>query len=174
MILEFISKAMQHPIQKVQYKAVQCIVNFEQGLIEHKDVKVIEPYLPTILGDMGRIFESALQHSNFIMLEAVLDSMSSIASINDFAPYYATFMPGLKQVVSMVSSDTPQKISIKSKTIETMGDLLGSIRDNQEYFTSECSIIMQSLMNLQTQIDKEDVLNRAIMSLYQNVVEVMK
>ena len=33
---------------------------------------------------------------------------------------------------------------------------------------------MQSLMSLQSQIDKEDVLNRAIMSFYQNVVDVMK
>lgn len=80
---------------------------------------------------MANIFEKALGSSNFIMLEAILDSMSSIASINDFAPYYNTFMPGLKQVVSMVTSDTPQKINIKSKTIETMGDLLSSIKDNQ-------------------------------------------
>lgn len=136
MILEFICKAMKHPIMKVQYRAVLCIVNFEQGLIDHKDVKVIEAYLPTILADLGRIFEQALQSSNFIMLEAVLDSMSSIASINDFGPYYNTFMPGLKQVVSMVTSDTPQKVNIKSKTIETMGDLLGSIKENNELFAS--------------------------------------
>ena len=108
------------------------------------------------------------------MLEAVLDSMSSIASINDFGPYYATFMPGLKQVVSMVSSDTPQKINIKSKTIETMGDLLSSIKENPELFNNECTVIMQSLMSLQGQIDREDVLNRAIMTVYENVVEVLK
>ena len=36
MILDFISKAMKHPMIKVQYKAILCIVNFEQGLIEHK------------------------------------------------------------------------------------------------------------------------------------------
>ena len=70
-----------------------------------------------ILSDMAKIFEAALSQSNFIMLEAVLDSMSSIAAINDFGPYYSTFMPGLKQIVSMVSSDTPQKINIKSKTV---------------------------------------------------------
>ena len=117
MILEFISRAMKHPIAKVQYKAVLCIVNFEQGLIEHKDVKVIEPYLPSLLGDLGNIFEQALLQPNFIMLEAVLESMSSIAAINDFAPNYGTFMPGLMKVISMVTSDTPQKVSIKSKTI---------------------------------------------------------
>ena len=108
------------------------------------------------------------------MLDAVLQSMSSIATINDFAPYYSTFMPGLMKVVSMVVSDTPQKISVKSKTIETMGDLLSSIKENKQLFDRECSIIMSSFIGLQGQLEKDDVLNRAIMSVYQNVVEVMK
>jgi hypothetical protein len=33
MIIEFILKALNHPMIKVQYKAVLCIINFEQGLI---------------------------------------------------------------------------------------------------------------------------------------------
>jgi hypothetical protein len=37
--------------------------------------------------------------------------------MNDFAPYYGTFMPGLMKVISMTNTDTPQKASIKSKTI---------------------------------------------------------
>jgi hypothetical protein len=36
MILEFIMKALNHPMMKVQYKAVLCIINFEQGLVEHR------------------------------------------------------------------------------------------------------------------------------------------
>lgn len=79
MILEYISKAMRHPLLKVQYKAVSCIVNFEQGLMEHKDIKVMEPYLDSLLTDMATIFDFALQKSNFIMLEAVLDGIATIA-----------------------------------------------------------------------------------------------
>lgn len=100
--------------------------------------------------------------------------MSSIAAINDFNPYYHTFMPGLKKVVEMITSDTHQKVEIKSKTIETMGDLLTSIKSNADLFNSECSSIMQSLISLQSQIDREDVMNRALMVVYQHVVEVMK
>jgi hypothetical protein len=73
MILEFISKALKHAIPKVQYKGVLCIVNFEQGLINHKDVTVIQPYLPSLLSDMAAIFERAMAQPNFIMLEAVQD-----------------------------------------------------------------------------------------------------
>lgn len=173
MILEFITNALKHPLLKVQYKAVQCIVNFEQGIAENTEVKVMEPFLNSILGDLSRIFENALSTSNFIMLESVLETLSVIASCNNFAPYYQTFMPGLTRVVAMITSDTPQKINIKSKTIEAMGDILSSIKDT-EIFASECSNIMQSLMTLQSQIDSEDILNRAIMTVYENVVEVMK
>ncbi len=137
-------------------------------------MKVIEPYLPTLLSNLGQIFENALMQPNYIMLEAVLESMSSIAAINDFAPYYGTFMPGLMKVISMVSNDTPQKVSIKSKTIETMGDLLASIKLNPELFDNECTNIMQSLLNLQSQLDSQDVLNRAIFTVYENVVPIMK
>jgi len=118
---------MKHSMPKVQYEAVLCIVNFEQGLAGHKYVKVIEPYLPTLLNDLGRIFENALVQTNYSMLESVLESISSIAAMNDFAPYYETFMPGLMKVISLVSNDTPEEVSIKSKTIVTMGDLLASI-----------------------------------------------
>lgn len=55
-----------------------------------------------------------------------------------------------------------------------MGDLLSSIKDNSELFSSECSVIMHSLISLQNNIDREDILNRAIMTVYQNVVEAMK
>ena len=40
------------------------------------------------------------------MLEAVLDTIATIASMNSFAKYYVTFMPGLKKIISMISGDT--------------------------------------------------------------------
>ena len=45
MILEFIYKALCHPMAKIQYKAALCIVNFEQGIAEEPEIKVMEPYL---------------------------------------------------------------------------------------------------------------------------------
>lgn len=41
MILNFIKMALKHPTQKIQYKAALCIVNFQQGLGENNEVKVI-------------------------------------------------------------------------------------------------------------------------------------
>lgn len=108
------------------------------------------------------------------MLEGVLSSIATIASTNNFLKYYQTFMPGLIQIITLISNDTPQKVNIKSKTIESMGDLLASIKDNKELFVPECNNIMQSLITLQNQIDKEDSLNKAIFMVFENVVEVLK
>jgi len=64
------------------------------------------------------------------LLEATLESIGSIAAMNNFAKYYPTFMPGLVRLVQMISADTPQKINIKNKAIETMGDLITSVKNS--------------------------------------------
>lgn len=79
-------------------------------------------------------------------------------------------MPGLKKIISMVGTDTQQKMMIKSKTIEAMGDLLSSVKDHEELFKPDCESIMQNLMTLQSQLDKDDNLHKAIFTVYENVV----
>lgn len=96
----------------------------------------MEPFLDIILSELAKIFENSLMKSNYIMLEAVLESLATIASTNNFNNYYNTFMPGLTKIVNMIVSDTPQKANIRNKAIETMGDLLSSIKDNKELFGS--------------------------------------
>ena len=44
-------------------------------------MKVIEPFLERILGQLARIFEFSMSKSNYILLEAALESISSIASM---------------------------------------------------------------------------------------------
>jgi hypothetical protein len=39
-------------------------------------------------------------------------------------------MPGLKKIISIIGNDTPQKVMIRCKAVETMGFLLSSIKDN--------------------------------------------
>jgi hypothetical protein len=51
------------------------------------------------------------------MLEAVLDTISTIAENNPFDNYYPTFMPYLKKIISLIGTDTQQKIMIRSKAV---------------------------------------------------------
>lgn len=81
LILQFICKCLEHSYPKVQYKGALCIQNFEKGLSEHKEknITIMEKYIEQILGSLGRIFENSLSGMNYIMLEAILDTISTIA-----------------------------------------------------------------------------------------------
>lgn len=98
----------------------------------------MDKYIDQILGSLGKIFENSLSGMNYIMLEAVLDTISIIAENNLFDRFYPTFMPVIKKIISMIGIDTQQKIMIRSKTIETMGYLLYSVRENVALFKPEC------------------------------------
>jgi len=37
-------------------------------------------------------------------------------------------MPGLKKILTMIGSENPQQIMIRSKTVETIGYLLASVK----------------------------------------------
>ena len=77
----------------------------------------MKPFLPHMLGTLATLFDQSLMQSNYLMLEATLQTIGSIASTNEFSEFYPTFMPGMVKIVTSIPSDTQQKLSIKSKAI---------------------------------------------------------
>lgn len=174
MMLQFIVKCLQYPALKVQFKAVQCIQNFEKGLAEHKEVKVMEGFLPLIMQELARIFEYSLNKTNYILMDGVLDTIITIADMNPFENYYAAFMPGLKRILSNMSAEDQQQIMARSKTVETMGYLLASIKDHPALFQPDCQEIMQTMVQLSLSLHADDPLHKAIFVVYENVVTSLK
>lgn len=103
-----------------------------------------------------------------------MNSLVAIACRNNFAKYYPVFMPGLKTIISTIQNDTPQKDMIRAKTVETMGHLLSSVKDHETLFKPDCEMIMQSLINLESQLADDDTLHRAMFTVYENVVECLR
>lgn len=117
MMLEFIIACLQYPALKVQFKAIQCLQNFEKGLMDHREVTVMEKYLPRIMQEIARIFEYSVSKINFILIENVLETITNIAEMNPFENYYATFMPGLKKILTLIGTENQQQLMIRSKTV---------------------------------------------------------
>ena len=129
----------------------------------------MEKYIDQILGSLGKIFENSLSGMSYIMLEAILDTISTIAEHNSFDRFYPTFMPGLKKIITMIGIDTQQKIMIRTKTIETMGYLLYAIRENAALFKPECEEIMKSLLEMQQTLPEDDMMHKSLFVVYENV-----
>lgn len=72
LMLEFVITCLQYPALKVQFKAIQFLQNFEKGLMEHREVTVMEKYLPQIMQEIARVFEYSVMKMNYILMENVL------------------------------------------------------------------------------------------------------
>lgn len=127
-----------------------------------------------MLCEIGKIFEWGLSNNNFVMMDAVLGTLCSISSIASFEKYYNNFMPGLKKLVAMISGENTQQSLLRNKTVECIGYLLTSIKDNPTMFASECQVIMESLLTMEDTLDKDDALHSAMFKVYAQVVSVLK
>lgn len=174
LMLEFIIACLQYPALKVQFKAVQCLQNFEKGLMDHRDVKIMETYLPQIMQEIARIFEYSLAKMNFILMENVLETITNIAEMNPFENYYTVFMPGLKKILSLIGSENQQQIMIRSKTVETIGYLLASVKEHPQIFEPDCKEIMETMMKMSLTMEFDDPMHKAIFVVYENVVTSLK
>lgn len=63
---------------------------------------------------------------------------------------------------------------VRSRTVETMGYLLASVKEHRELFEPDCKEIMESLIKLSKGLDKDDPLFRSIFVVYENVVTCLK
>jgi hypothetical protein len=107
-------------------------------------------------------------------MEAVLDTIATISEMNPFENYYPIFMPGLKKILSMIAADNPQKIMLRSKTVETIGFLLASIKDHPAIFEPDCKEIMETMIKMTLALEPDDPMHKAIYVVYENVVTSLK
>ncbi|EGR27812.1 kap beta 3 protein, putative [Ichthyophthirius multifiliis] len=85
-------------------------------------------------------------------------------------------MPGLQNLLSTVPRDTIQQISLRVHTIECIGYLLTSIKDNKELFQKDSTVIMNSLIGMQKQFsqEKDDLHHPPILIVYGQIAEAMQ
>jgi hypothetical protein len=57
-------------------------------------------------------------------------------------------MPGLKKILSMIGTENQQQIMIRSKTVETIGYLLASVKMHPQIFEPDCKEIMETMMKM--------------------------
>lgn len=170
-----IMKGLENPLPKIQMNAIKSIQNYCNTIHDSQEaINGMSAHLQGMLTSIGNIFEWSLKNNNFMMMSSILNTLISISSIASFEKYYNNFMPGLKTLISMMSGDNPQQTIIRGKTVECVGFLLASIKNNEQLFLQECQVIMESLLTMQQTLEKDDSLHSAMFKVYKNVVSIMK
>lgn len=83
-------------------------------------------------------------------------------------------MPGLKKLLGLIGTDNPEQMMARGKTVETMGYLLASVKENPQIFEPDCQEIMQCMIDMSMKLENDDPLHKAMFVVYENVVTSMK
>ena len=62
----------------------------------------------------------------------------------------------------------------RSKTVETMGYLLASVKEHPSIFQPDCQEIMETMVKMSLSMHADDPLHKAIFVVYENVVTSLK
>lgn len=127
-------------------------------------------YSDEIMSCLMNLFSKSLAENCYPLQEEILNVLSMIASVigDNFSNYYNVFMPGLKQLLMSLPMTTQKQVTIRTLTIECIGFLVSSIKNNTTLFAEDLNLIMKFLIDLQnsTQITHDDPHHQAIISVY--------
>ena len=82
------------------------------------------------------------------MQEETLALLSCLAEVmsDQFAAHYARVMPGLKELLRVTPMDTKQQRELRGNAIQTIGNILDSVRDQPELCRQDALEIAQALI----------------------------
>lgn len=116
------------------------------------------------------LFPKSLAENCYPLQEEILNVLSIVAVAigENFSNYYNVFMPGLKDLLMNIPMTNQKQITIRTLTIECIGFLVSSIKNNTALFVEDLNSIMKFLIDLQTssQLAADDPHHQAIISVY--------
>lgn len=143
-----------------------------------EESKIMLIYSDDLMSCLMSLFSKSLSETCYPLQEEILNVLSMIAVVigENFSNYYNVFMPGLKQLLMTLPNNTPKQVSIRTLTIECIGFLVSSIKNNTALFIEDLNLIMKFLIDLQqgTQLTQDDPHHQAIISVYAQFSSCLK
>lgn len=148
-LMTVIMKGLKNNLTKVQFRAVQAVVDFARPLLECEEERAIMTnYTPVILSEIAQLFTSSLKNGPVTLLEETLLCVSTICATIDteFSKFYPDFMTGMINLLSQIKPDNPTSINVRILAIECIGYFLNSVRLNKELFNTDSHAVMEFLI----------------------------
>ena len=148
-ILAAINKMVSDPIIRVRHVGCACITNFCSDADPARYTGVVRPLLVTLYNLLGSETEK------MAVKEQAMGGVSAVAENigEEFAPYYAQFMPIVKLVLGIPENEDTQ--FIKAKAIECASFMAGAV--GPELFLPDAAGVMDYMafcMQNMTETDK--------------------
>ena len=159
---------------KVQTQAVSALVNFTRGVLteDNTDTSPVTTYATDILKTLATLLQNT---GSFKLMSETLGAISTTATAMEemFAPFYAEFMPALKNLVTMTFT-TPEQQEVRANCVRCMGHCVESISDAPGTYLDDVKGIMTGLVTLKQTLDSEDPTALAINEVVSQFADCLK
>ncbi|KAG9393148.1 hypothetical protein J8273_3277 [Carpediemonas membranifera] len=137
-VLEMFIQMVSNPEEtdRVKAHAIAAISNF----CLDSDAEVLKPFLPRILENLANMLGSARRLCRMQALSTVGDV--AVCASDEFRAYYASFMPGLINVLTV--STAPEDAAIRARAITTITNI--GLTAGRERFLADAQAVMAVLM----------------------------
>ena len=138
-VLPALIAAMDDPCKRVVAHGAAAVINF----CEHCRKSILATYLPSLLGKLMLL----LQGNQRRVCEQAVTAVASVADVaeEDFAPYYASFMPGLKAILQTASGKECRMLRGKAmECISLIGVAVGDAT-----FSADAKEVMELIIKTQ-------------------------
>jgi len=127
---------MDDQCMRVQAHAAAAVINF----CEHCPRATLAPYLPDLLGKLMALLQRNVRR----VAEQAVTAIASVADVaeEDFHPYYASFMPGLKKILQV--SGGKEYRMLRGKAMECIS-LIG-VAVGAEIFGADAKEVMDLII----------------------------
>ena len=159
---------------KAQAQAVSAIVNFTRGVLkdDNEDITSVTTYSADTLKAMAILLQNT---TSFKLMNETLGAISTTATAMEdlFAPYYAEFMPALKNMVTLTFT-TPEQQEVRANCIRCIGHCVESISTEPGSYYEDVKNTLNGLITLKGTLDSEDPSTLAINEIVSHFSDCLK
>jgi len=158
---------------RVKTQATSTLVSFLKALFSKEDgieiefLDMIKPYSKQLLEVITSSFEFSIKANYFPLQEETLNALSLLATIldEDFAEFYPSIMPGLKQFLYNLQPSTLQQSELKAKAIETISELCSSVANKPDKFIQDFKELAEAFGKILGSLKEDDVQVKAVLDV---------
>jgi hypothetical protein len=163
---------------KIQCQAVALLVSFARGIdaTTEEQHRIIISSIEELMTHLMPLFEKSLERNHQPLQKEILALLSLLAVLikDEFGQYYPRIMPGLKQLLANVPSDTPDHVALRVDIIDTIGYMISSLKGKITEFAADFDEIIKALLGLQGTIPVDDPQHSSILTVYSQMAETMR
>ena len=136
----------------------------------------MKAYSQELFETLVRLLKKAIDVNYEPLQEEVMNLLSASAQVieSEFSKYYNVLMPLMMQILDNIGTANIQQMTLRARTIETMGHMIAAVAEEKEAFKDSVHQIARSLVEVLSTVTSDDPQGLAIKEAMSRIAYFLK